>query len=85
MKMPVSLGRKIRRIGIPPKEGRVEGWKANILDSHVAAEATQIISVAKHLRIKSRTLRQFPKQEHRRSKNRIKRITKTVEVSRGKK
>ncbi len=80
--MPASLGRRIRRIGIPPKEQRLDGWKVNMQDAFVAAEAAQIISIAKHRRNKMRMSLPLPKREHRRSKSRSK---PKREVSGGKK
>jgi hypothetical protein len=54
MKMPVSLGRRIRRINIPFKEGRAENWKADLSNPFVKSEALQIIKKAKEQRLEAR-------------------------------
>lgn len=82
--MPVSLGRRIRRIGIPPKGQRLDNWKADQTSIAFVDEATRIITDAKQRRKKARTLQQLPSKQNRRSKARIKRTVK-MEVSRGKK
>lgn len=85
--MPVSLGRRIRRIGIPLKDQRAEDWKVDLTNSHVAIEARDLIKVAKDARIVAR----YKEQSRTRSQSkgsrprRRSRSRKTVEVSRGKK
>lgn len=81
--MPVSLGRRLRRIGIPPKEQRAADWKPDTSSSIYLGEAKDHIKKAKKKRRAFFENMPRPQSTHRRSKSRIK-VTKR-EVPNGKK
>lgn len=71
--MPVSLGRRLRRLGIPLKEQRAADWKADLTNPFVATEARDLITAAKNNRVIRFDTQKTPSRLHRRSKSRIKR------------
>jgi hypothetical protein len=79
--MPVSLGRRIRRFGIPLKEGRAPDWHAHIGGVALAS----LTALALERRILAKSKLQMPAKEHRRSRNRRKVVREDKVVVKGKK
>lgn len=71
--MPVSLGRRLRRIDIPLKEHRTADWSPARHTIGYKERALDLIANAKNERLLARSKCEEPSRPHRRSKSRIKR------------
>lgn len=83
--MPVSLGRKIRRFGIPVKGLRSEEWTPNPYTVEGAEVVAELRQLHKRNRLLARDKQQSPAKEHRRSKSRRKAAREEKVVTKGKK
>lgn len=68
--MPVSLGRMLRRIGIPPKAQRSEDWTVDKDSTSYKVLSAHYTEAARDKRALAFAHRDTPKKEHRRSKAR---------------